>query len=35
MLYDPMEEKLPIREMIGGAVFALTLLAILVVGMLL
>jgi len=34
MLYDPHEEKLPAREKIGGALFALTLLSILVIGML-
>ena len=35
MLYDPMTEKLPLKEMWGGFLFALALLAILVVGMLL
>jgi hypothetical protein len=33
-LYDPHEEKLPLREMIGSVLFSMALLAILVVGML-
>jgi formate/nitrite transporter FocA (FNT family) len=33
-LYDPHEEKLPLREMAGGFAFALALLLILIVGML-
>ena len=35
MLYDPMEEKLPVREMAGGFLVAVTLIVIVVVGMLL
>jgi hypothetical protein len=34
MLFDPHEEKLPVREMLGGLAFALALLSILIVGML-
>ena len=35
MLYDPMEEKLPVREILGGFMIAVTLIIIVVVGMLL
>jgi hypothetical protein len=35
MLYDPMEEKLPVREMLKGFCFALALIGLVCVGMLL
>ena len=35
MLYDPMEEKLPLKEMAGGFLIAVTLIVIVVAGMLL
>jgi hypothetical protein len=35
MLFDPHEEKLPVREMLGGVLFALALLSLLIVGTLL
>ena len=35
MLYDPMEEKLPLKEMWRGFLFAMALIALVCVGMLL